>query len=657
MDLWRTFLIKFTGGLISNLSRLQQGMDMPGSARIIRNFEPSTEGGYRRILGYAKYDANFIPPYGEPVVQGSGQTGTTLVIANVYTTPRAGDTFTIDGVTGTYTIDAAGVTYDSTSKRATLTLTSALASSPADKAAITFSNTTDLIRGVYYFGSTTIAQRNSDIWKSSGAGWTRINKPSYGTVLVNTGSQTGTSLLVDGLDANPMAGDTFTIDGVELVYTVTADVTTSSGAATLSISPALASSPADNAAITFLSTDRSGVTDKVKFLTYNFSGTDMLSMVDGTNNPVYYDGTTFTVFPSTTATEVIGATALEEYKKHLFFAKGNTLSFTVPFTDADFTIANGAGKIIVPSPITSLIRYRNQLIIFCEQDIFVLVGDDASTFALQPITRDLGCTNGDTVQEIGGDVIFLAHDGLRLLSATDRINDFGLAAITRPIQSTFVEFQGQSNSYTSCVIRKKSQYRIFGYNANFSDAAARGFMAVQMSLQGEGFQFAETRGFNAYVAASVYTSSVEIELFANTSGYVYQMESGNDMDGGNINATYATPFMPFEDPRIRKTYYKAQLYLEPLGSVTLTQKHLLNFDGDGTIQPDAITLTNITSSVSFYGVAVYGVATYGEKLQYVFNTPIVGSGFDVSFEYNYEGTDPPFILDSLTIEYATADRR
>ena len=66
-----TFPIQFSGGLISNMSPLQQGLQMPGSARILRNFEPSIEGGYKRILGYDKYDQDIIPPYGIPVGTGA----------------------------------------------------------------------------------------------------------------------------------------------------------------------------------------------------------------------------------------------------------------------------------------------------------------------------------------------------------------------------------------------------------------------------------------------------------------------------------------------------------------------------------------------------------------------------------------------------------
>lgn len=75
-----------------------------------------------------------------------------------------------------------------------------------------------------------------------------------GTVLANGGSQTGTTLNVDGFTAatgKVRQGTRFTIASVSGTYTVTEDTDISSNAAALPITPALASSPADNAAITF----------------------------------------------------------------------------------------------------------------------------------------------------------------------------------------------------------------------------------------------------------------------------------------------------------------------------------------------------------------------------------------------------------------------
>ena len=59
-DGWQTYPVELKGGLITNVAPLQQGLNFPGSARQLRNFEPSVEGGYRRVLGYTKYDDNEI---------------------------------------------------------------------------------------------------------------------------------------------------------------------------------------------------------------------------------------------------------------------------------------------------------------------------------------------------------------------------------------------------------------------------------------------------------------------------------------------------------------------------------------------------------------------------------------------------------------------
>ena len=183
---WETYPIEIKGGLVTNISPLQQGITAPGTARRLVNFEPSVEGGYKRILGYTKFDTTSVPPYGTPVVQGSGQTGSNLVVADIFETPSIGDTLTIAGVTGTYTV--AAVSFDSTAKNATISFSTSMASSPADKAGVTFTNNTNLIEGLVYFEQKALASRGSNIWSSDGTGWIKVNTPSYGTVLVNGGS-------------------------------------------------------------------------------------------------------------------------------------------------------------------------------------------------------------------------------------------------------------------------------------------------------------------------------------------------------------------------------------------------------------------------------------------------------------------------------------
>ena len=82
------------------------------------------------------------------------------------------------------------------------------------------------------------------------SGTTTVNQ--QGTPLVNGGSQTGTTLNVDGYSTAPNTGDVITIAGVTGSYEIETVTATASGH-TVVLNQALASSPADNAAITITS--------------------------------------------------------------------------------------------------------------------------------------------------------------------------------------------------------------------------------------------------------------------------------------------------------------------------------------------------------------------------------------------------------------------
>lgn len=658
MDNWKTFPFEFRGGLISNLAPLQQGTQAPGSARILKNFEPSIDGGYRRILGYSKYDNSAVPVYGTPYVHGAANTGTTLVINNLSAAPVDGSSFTIAGVTGTYTIAAAGVSYNTVNRRATLTLTTSLASTPADKAAITFANNTSLIVGLAAWQGVSIVYRNGSIYKSDGGGWSRINVPVYGNVQVVGGSQTGSTLAVDGLTGIPQIGDTFTIAGVALVYTVTSIPSVVATAATLVISPALDSSPADNAALTFLSIPFSAST-KARFTKYRIGSSEKIAGVNGADYPFVYDGSTFKKLAQASS-DVIGASHIAWFKNQLVFAKGDTIIITSPFTDDDFLPANGSAIINVGSAIVGLEVFREQLIIFSEKRINRLVGNTTADFQLQPITTDLGCVAEDTIKEVGGDIMFLGPDGLRLLSATDKIGDFNLGSVSKNIQAELTALINSSESFSSVVIRGKSQYRLFGYTASFTSAASSCVLGTQMlSAEGSAYNWSEIVGIKSYVSDSDYKGKTETIIFSHSDGFVYKMESGSSFDGANIHAVFATPYVPVTDPRIRKTIYRVDLYTAPVGGVDITFNMKFDFDDSDTIQPDSINLSNITNSTVLFGSAsaVYGVARYGAKLKKIFGSQVIGSGFFVSLQISTDDVNAPFILDTATIDFATHDRR
>ena len=72
-----------------------------------------------------------------------------------------------------------------------------------------------------------------------------------GTPLVKGASQSGLTLIIDGLTSNPQIQEEFTINGVTGTYRITAVTNNGSGTYTLTLNTALASSPANDASITF----------------------------------------------------------------------------------------------------------------------------------------------------------------------------------------------------------------------------------------------------------------------------------------------------------------------------------------------------------------------------------------------------------------------
>jgi len=404
---------------------------------------------------------------------------------------------------------------------------------------------------------------------------------------------------------------------------------------------------------------------KVRHAEFNLDGNDKVVFVDGTNYPVVYNtsGNTATFMTSANSTDVLGAEHVAVFKGTAFYAKGNNVYFTAPFTVDDFSVANGAGSINVGNDVTGLVVFRDQLIIFTTSTIKRLTGNTSADFQVSPITDRIGCINGDTIQEVGGDIMYLAPDGIRLLSATDRIGDFGLDIASDSIFKDANTFINNSSIFSSVLLREKAQYRIFSYVASEQDSTAKGLIATKFVSQGAaGISWATTKGIKAYVADGRYSGSQETIAFANEDGYIYVLDTGSDFDGADIEAIYESPFMPLTDPQLRKTFYKMTLYAEPTGSMSLDVNLKFDFaSGTSTavVQPQTITVSSTGSSVFLYGGtgSVFGTATFGGELDAVYNTNVIGSGKTIALRIEDKSTNPTFTLDTALLEFRQNDRQ
>ena len=408
---------------------------------------------------------------------------------------------------------------------------------------------------------------------------------------------------------------------------------------------------------TTLGTSTASNTAKVRHFTFNFTGDEKTVFVDGRGYPAIYNsnGNTMTFMSSSNSTDIEGTDIAVIFKNTGFYAKDNIIFFTAPATIDDFSVANGAGSINVASNITGMIVFRDQLIVFTRDSIKRLVGNTASDFVLEPITDKIGCLNPDTIQEFGGDIIYLSPDGVRLLGATDRIGDFALDVASDTIFKDAKEFIANTNTFCSVLVRNKAQYRIFEYRSAVQSSNSKGLIATKFVSQGgSGINWSTTKGLKVYAADSVYSGSNEVIMFGNEDGYCYLMDSGNSFDGSNIEAIYESPYMAITDPQLRKTLYKLTLYAEPTGRMNLDVNFKLDFESENDlaiVQPPTINIgTPASATVT---ALVNGATTSSTLVSLVSNVgtievgqTVVGSGISGTVKVTGVTNQQNIVLDT-----------
>ena len=420
---------------------------------------------------------------------------------------------------------------------------------------------------------------------------------------------------------------------------------------------------------THIGTSSSTNTLKCRFASFNFTQEDKTIFVDSKSFPIIYNasGNTTVSLTSSNSSDVQGAENVVVFKNHAFYSKGSKIFFTAPNTVDDFATGNGAGTINVGHDVTGMIGFREQLIIFTTDTIKKLVGSTSSDFKLEPITDRIGCINPDSIQEFGGDVAYLSPDGIRLLSATDRIGDLALDIASDPIYKDANEFISQTDVFCSVLVRGKSQYRLFAYIPSVQAASASGLIATKFIAQGgSGIAWSTTKGLKVNVADSTYSGATETIMFGNDDGFCYRMDSGNSFDGSAIESIYESPFMPITDPQIRKTMYKLTLYANPTGTMNVDVNFKIDFDAGNdpsVIQPPAITVSSAAAGggISLFGAStsVYGGSgvTYGGVLDKIYKQNLVGSFKTVAMRITDNSTNPTFTLDTAVLEYRQHDRQ
>ena len=408
-----------------------------------------------------------------------------------------------------------------------------------------------------------------------------------------------------------------------------------------------------------------GTANTYDFDKYNFDGTDKIIIATG-------EAAAFTLNTSYSE-DIINATGggtaptnpkfVKSFANHMFYAgmsnATSTLLFSGPYTEDDFD--TGAGSIIMGDVITGLKVFRDELFVFCESSIYKIAGTSSSNFAKAEVAKGIGTLAHHSIQEIGGDIIFLAADGIRTIAGTARIGDVELGTVSKQVQDRINDI-GYDN-VTSLVIRDKSQYRLFYPQTNGGEASSKGLIAVikqNPNTQQMGFEYADIKGLKVSSCDSDLISNVETTVSGGYDGYIYKQDDGNVWTRASItstmDATFRSPDMTMGDPGVRKNMQRVNVNWKPEGEVSASMFVRYNYDDSDTPQPNAFTLET-SGSGAIFGSGKFGTAVYGQGDLPITRQGIEGSGFAVALKITDTSSNNPFALRGFELEFTPGGRR
>ena len=351
---------------------------------------------------------------------------------------------------------------------------------------------------------------------------------------------------------------------------------------------------------------------------------------------------------------------VELHDKHLCIVDTENAPSTVYWSatndDRDFA-GGGSGSATLMDNIVGIKSFRDNLYIFCENTIHRLenINVSANTQIVQ-VTNNLGCVSGYSIQELGGDLIFLAPDGFRTIAGTERLGDVELGSVSRAIQTIVENITDNIAQYriNSAVIRDKSQYRFF-YNVDGgSSTSAKGILGT---LTKNGMEWSEVKGIEVAALSSDYdTSSLEVYYHGDHSGYIYLHDTGSDFNGLSIDARYEGPNLDFGDVGTLKTLKYVSISVSPEGSVQPTLRVRYDYRDVTIPQPNDYVLDSIPAPAVF-DTAVFGTDVFGATNDPMIRQTVEGSGHTANFLIYSNDTNSPYSINGLYINYDPSGRR
>lgn len=392
----------------------------------------------------------------------------------------------------------------------------------------------------------------------------------------------------------------------------------------------------------------------------------MMFKVDGTDHTTATY--TFTYLDDVTTGTPAGCKYVVQFRDQYYIAGRDEEPSTIfVSTIFDPSTWNGTNSLSISTgnPITGLYPFRDNMIVFCENSIFFLKDANLgpSSVVLEPITKNIGCLNGDTIQEINGDLVYLAPDGIRTLAGTTRIDDVELSAISSLVRSEVRDLITNIGLYElhSVVLREKAQYRLYYPYSDETTPSHQGLIGT-LVYDDEGnlnWNWSTTKEIAPQHVVEGLFGGVYVSLMATKNdGVLYQHDTEKTFDGTAIIANFTTHFFDVGDPSLRKNVHRIRTYAKPTGPAVVD----LDITYSGYAEND---LNNPAPYIltEFNTPAVYGEAQYDQGFIYDagvttnFVTNTEGSGFTIAISYTSDDVlDSPYTIQGFDLDLIVAGK-
>ena len=256
-------------------------------------------------------------------------------------------------------------------------------------------------------------------------------------------------------------------------------------------------------------------------------------------------------------------TFISHYKNHLFlgYSAGTLINSSIG-EPLEYITTTGAGEIAFGEQITGLLTAAStSLVIFGQNRIEYITGDDSTTFVMNPISDSSGAQ--PYTAQMMDTPMFLDDGGVRSLPTTAAFGDWRMGSLTQAIEPLIhLKRDNSVLPIASMRIKGKDQYKLFWndgsgitvYIGRKNPEVLPFKLPVQVYCTCQG-EVTPGRGDRLFIGCQ--------------DGFVYEMNRGTSFDGAEIKSYIRLPFTPARSPMQHTRWMKATFELSTPDDITI----------------------------------------------------------------------------------------